>query len=249
MNRKIITGTIVTFIGLVAVLNISEPLSNKVCSTPVVGDLLRNIVLREIRKDKEPVNISIRKYEVDGVSETTQVQIERKISDKLNSWIEDTRKMYLVEKVKHIELGNSANTYIKKNLEFRVYVPLATESRLSFFINIYDKDEDKVVDKRAYNLDIENNRSITLLDLLGPEYKKKVSQGIDDYVQKCSVNNKELLKYYETYYKSKNIDYNEDTVFYMNKAGNIILTFDERELLPRDKGVRRVEIPVSESNV
>lgn len=244
MKKKMMSAVTISCVGLVAALNVSEAFSDVVVSIPVVGDIAKNVTVRELKKAKEPVNINIKKYKIEGLDEELESSIRSLISDKIKELSDLMMEEYKVMKKEYIALGNKEKNYIKPQIDIDVKVKLVSDEVVSFIISKYDSEKKEITNVYPYNINMSTKSNITLKDIFGIEYRDVVAAGVDKYIDSKSVKNKEIAEYYEKYYKTRNIEYSEQTPFYLNEKGNPVLMFNEREIAPREFGKQNVEIEV-----
>lgn len=242
MKKKVVSVVAISCMGFAAALNVSEVFSNAIFKVPGIGDIAKNITIREIRKANEPVNIKVKNYELVEVSEELELKVRKHISTKIDELCNATMEEYKVIKKEFLSLGNREKDYKKAEVVFKVDLKLVREEAISFIISKYDDQKIGDVERYTYNINLENDSDITLKDIFGPEYKELVKNGVDKYIMSKSVKYKDIADYYELHYKTKNVEYSMETPFYINSNGNPVLIFDSREIAPSKYGKQDVEI-------
>ncbi|MGN0308203.1 MAG: RsiV family protein, partial [Lachnospiraceae bacterium] len=98
-----------------------------------------------------------------------------------------------------------------------------------------------------YNLNLAENREITLEELLGSDYVRIANESILSQMDERMAENEDYV-YWGSRKDDDDIDMggfttvDENTTFYINEAGNPVITFAKYEVAPGFMGVQEFEI-------
>ena len=80
-----------------------------------------------------------------------------------------------------------------------------------------------------YNIDLETGKELTLLDLLGPDFKAIVNQSVKDQMKQ------RMQADPDAYYFEDDLAFttiSDDQGFYVNEAGHVVVVFPKYEVAP-----------------
>ncbi len=90
-----------------------------------------------------------------------------------------------------------------------------------------------------YNIDLETGKELTLLDLLGPDFKAIVNQSVKDQMKQ------RMQADPDAYYFEDDLAFttiSDDQGFYVNEAGHVVVVFPKYEVAPGYMGIQEFEI-------
>ena len=90
-----------------------------------------------------------------------------------------------------------------------------------------------------YNIDLETGKELTLLDLLGPDFKAIVNESVKDQMKQRMQDDPDA-SYFEDELAFTTIP--DDQGFYVNEAGHVVVVFPKYEVAPGYMGIQEFEI-------
>nr|MCR5452349.1 RsiV family protein [Lachnospiraceae bacterium] len=238
---------------------------------PLIGGLIKVVTVRnyEVKDEKTDVDVDVPKVEVakeDTKEETEPVVSEDAVEVADNETSEETGKVdkeekKVTEEIKESveEVSDLSEKYIntllaeyKKDAASNGYFGMHSENRvvtdnndwftLGMFIEISEADGTTI--ERYYHIDKNTGKVAKLSDVFvdGSDYtnvinriiNKKIASEPEKYFSKA-----EAMQYGdESYFKTVS----DDTNFYFDVNGNLVIVFDECEIAPASTGIVRFTI-------
>ncbi|MFC0561388.1 DUF3298 and DUF4163 domain-containing protein [Halalkalibacter alkalisediminis] len=225
------------FIGI---LNTSQAFAENVYDIPILGSVAQVFTFREYSHSDNGYGINVKVPAIEGTGHT---ELEKRINQEIQSKIDMVEKnaKLRAEENKQIILdeGGTEEDLSYFIVEIDYEIKSSTEKILSFVVNVSESFANTYTYQTFYNIDLETGKEITLIDILGENYKEVVTKNIMEQIKKQTENNPEF-----TYYVSdEGFEIVEDNLkFYINSAGNVVISFDKGEIAPPPMGIQEFEI-------
>ena len=116
-----------------------------------------------------------------------------------------------------------------------------TEKILSFELERFEVRASGFTDLTYYNIDLTTGKTLTLADVLGPDWKEKA-----DAVVQAAID-----AHPENFFTAEMGGFtgvSEDQRFYMNSDGNPVLVFEKYEIAPGSSGELEFEVPIGDNS-
>lgn len=225
--KKASVTAAVFVVSFIALLNLSPTAAYAAYQIPVIGDLCRIVTFREyhLEDDIKYIDAKIPQIENTGKSDLEK-RVNLEIQKKINDCITENEKMAKEYYKAFIETGGKPEDFIPVGITVNYDIKCINEKYVSFVISQYETAFHAYNHEIYYNLDLESGRIFTLKDWYGNDYKKIVSESIENTIAGWSDEKKEML-----WSDISMIDLiSEDTDFYIDQDDQIVVVFAPYEL-------------------
>ena len=236
-RRRSVLSTAACLALLVTALNISPTVAKAACDIPVVGGLFQILTFRQYTDTNEDRTVEVNQPGLIGsdYAEKIDAEIQRHVSEKLA----EAEKAVADAKAAFIATGGTEEEWAARNTTVSVdyEIKSRTDTTVSFVISSYVSVATAYQEQMYYNLDVANNRELTLANLLG-----------DNWVNLCNDAIRAEMAAAEdpTVYFGADMggftSVDETTTFYINEAGNPVVTFPRATIAINALGVVEFEI-------
>ena len=262
---KYIMGTAAAIVFLfIFGLNTSKTIANEAQDLPIIGSIAKVLTIRSYESHEDGKNIVVNVPEVqvngnlvDGADQdaTTAIDETQKFVGDINAEIQKIVDEYVMDaqnnfdesKKAFFETGGTEEEWADRDIEINVgyEIMYQDEQRVSFVLTGYENWVNYSQKQVFYNLDLVNNKFITLEDELGENWVEIANEQIiaeierrmeeEDYVYWGFDDSEELI---EDGFKT--VD--ENTNFYINEDENIVIVFEKYSIGPGYIGTQEFEI-------
>lgn len=218
-------------------LNTSVTFAKAAVRLPVIGEMARVLTFRSYETETKDLKISVDIPSVEMISGDFNG-----LESSVNSEIHELCENYADEAVKRAEeyrqafldTGGTEEEWEAHNIEIKVWyeVKSQTDKYLSLAIMGTENWSSAYSKTKYYNFDLGSGKQVILKDVLGDNYAQIVKEQIHKQVKERNIQ----------LFDEKLPEINENTAFYMNKAGNPVIVFDKYEIAPGADGALEFEI-------
>ena len=232
-------------IGFIAALNISEPFAAAVAKVPVVGELVQVVTWRSYVYQDDDKTVQVEVPQIEGQENNSAVtdvnaQIQKIVAD-----YEKQAEQNIAEyKEAFLATGGTEEEFTEKGIQVDVQynVKYQSDTRLSLELIANENWCNAYNVQYFYNIDLKNEKTLTLEDILGEDYISIANESIREQMQK-RMEDDENLVYWDG---SDGIEgfttVDENTKFYLNEKGNPVVVFAPYEIAPGAFGAQEFEI-------
>lgn len=223
--------------------NTSPVIANAMQNIPVLGEVVRVVTFRSYVEKTDDLNISVDIPSIEMIKEDTNG-----LADSVNKEIYELCEQYSKEAVQRAEdyreaflaTGGTKEEWEAHNIQITVgyEVKSQTEEYLSFTVTGVENWNSGCNETRYYNIDLQQEKLISLKDLLGEDYVNIVNADIKKQMEQRTNDG-------ETFFSPEEGGFNgisENTKFYINESGNPVIIFDKYEIAPGSAGEVEFEI-------
>ena len=216
----------VLFLCAVTALNLSPAFAAAACEIPVVGDLCRVFLFREYHVEDELKYIDSRIPQIENTGNTeledrVNLEIQKVVRDCQAAGEERAKEYYDA----FIETGGDPKDFIPLGITIDYETKYISPECVSFVVSQRETRFAAYNCDLYYNIDLESGRVITLRDWFGPDYRQIVAERIEAAIAGWSEEQRSLL-----WEDLSVIDLiSEDTDFYLNQDGQIVVVFEKYE--------------------
>ncbi|MFR8230045.1 MAG: RsiV family protein [Anaeromassilibacillus sp.] len=244
-GKRIAATAACLVIGFIAALNISEPFAAAVAKVPVVGELVQVVTWRSYVYQDDDKTVQVEVPQIEGQENTSAVtdvnaQIQKIVAD-----YEKQAEQNIAEyKEAFLATGGTEEEFIEKGIQVDVQynVKYQSDTRLSLELIANENWCNAYNVQYFYNIDLKNEKTLTLEDILGEDYISIANESIREQMQK-RMEDDENLVYWDG---SDGIEgfttVDENTKFYLNEKGNPVVVFAPYEIAPGAFGAQEFEI-------
>lgn len=236
--RRSIGTVAACFVVLFAGLNLFPTFAAAAADVPVVGGLFRVMTVRSIHGTVNDVQINVDQPAVSGGDDFTQ-RINDEIQERVAAKTAEGQQIVAEYKEAFLATGGTEEEWSQRDNEVSVTydIKAQTDTTVSFVVDTYVSVASAYQEAYFYNLDVANDKELTLADLLG-----------DDWVNICNTSIQKQMAASEdpTVYFDASMGgfttVDETTSFYINADGSPVVVFPRATVAIGAMGV--VEFPI-----
>jgi hypothetical protein len=162
----------------------------------------------------------------------------------VNDYLADAKSRMQADKDAFIATGGTEEDWANRDLNINVNyeVKYQQESLLSFILSADESWYNAYDMKYFYNLDLKDNRELTLKDILGDDYIKIANDSIIKQMKERAAKDANVVYWGITDNSKSDIDgfttVDEHTIFYLNEDGKPVVYFEKYEIAPGFMGAQ-----------
>lgn len=235
-------------------LNTSQSFAAEAGKLPFIGTIAKVLTIRtyETTEDTTTTKIDVPEIQV----EADNKEVINAITD-VNAEIQSIVDEFTARKHEEIadykeaffETGGTEEEWEERNIDVNVNyeVKSQSETKLSMMIDAYISYVSFQEERHFYNIDLVTGKNLTLKDLLGEDAYEYASEEVRSQIEeKVEADPENLIYWGFNSDKDTAIDFpgvTETTPFYINEAGNVVISYDKYEVGPGYMGIQEFEIP------
>ena len=221
----------------VAALNLNPAFAAAAAQVPVLGSMARVLTFTEYHIESESRLLNARVPEIDGTDfPDLEERINEEIQQKIDAGMAQAQERAAQEYEAYVATGGDPDEFIPVTITFDYEVKSCTDDVLSFELQRFEVRASSFTELTYYNIDLNTGESITLEDLLGPDWKDKVNAVVNAAID-------EHPEFYFAKDQGGFTGVSDNQRFYINEAGNPVVVFQKYEIAPGSSGVLEFEIP------
>lgn len=235
MVSIIVVFLIIIFIGL----NINEVFAYNMKNIPVIRNVVGILTVHSYKDENENRELNV---EVPAVDSEKARNINDLIQTKIDEYIQEADKRILEYKEAFIATGGTEEEFATHDIKINVGydIKYQDENIISFVITGIESWVSAYGLNNHYNLDIKNNKEITLKDILGDNYIEYSNVSIKKQMEEKMNADSNIMYFSKEDGGFASID--DNTKFYINSLKNPVIVFDKYEVAPGFMGVQEFEI-------
>ncbi|KYH31776.1 anti-sigma-V factor RsiV [Clostridium tepidiprofundi DSM 19306] len=238
-NRKkvgAVAATVAISTGMLfAGVNLNKTFAQNVGSVPVIGKIAKLFTFRDYKIHTDTLNGEIK---IPAIDELKDDNLKKKINDEINKKVQEKIKEAKENaedyKKAFLETGGKEEDFHPVSVKVGYDLKCSNENILSFTVYEYQTIASAYSEIYYYNIDLKNNKMITLKDMLGEDYKDICNKSIRKQIE-------ERKKNPDNSFFDGDMGFNgikDDQKFYINKDGKVVIVFDKYEIAPGYMGVQ-----------
>lgn len=235
-------------------LNTSQSFAMEMSELPLIGAVARVLTIRsyETTEDITTTKVQIPEVQVD----TAAKEVQNVITD-VNAQIQLLVDEYTAQKYAEIdeykqaflETGGTEEEWAERSIDVNVdyEVMCQNETTLSLMVDAWISWFNFEEERHFYNIDLVTGKELALIDLLGEdayEYAEEcVLQQMNERIEAdpenvlfWGVNEEEDMG-------DEFIGVNEDTLFYINTDGDVVISYNKYDVAPGYMGIQEFVVP------
>lgn len=216
---------------LVTALNSNEAFAKNTFEIPVLGQIAKVLTIRSYEESDTDKSVTVKVPAIESNQEITD-RINQVINDTVDNYIKEAEERVEEYKKAFIATGGKEEEFESHNIEINVdyEVKYQDDNMVSFvltgtesWVNAYNLTE-------YYNISLKDNKELTLRDVLGDDYVILANESIRKEMSLRMEENKDNMYFEESQGGFTTV--NDETKFYLNKDGNVVVVFDKYEVAP-----------------
>lgn len=224
--RRYATGAAACLVVLVGALNLSPTVAAAAAEVPVLGGLFRVLTVRDFHTSENGINYDISVPGVEAEGEAAQA-VNEAIENKVLRLEEKARQDWEDYKDAFFATGGTEEEWGGRTMDVIVdyEIKSQTEDRVSFVVTFAEGWVASMEEKYCYNLDLAEDRDITLADLLGENWVERCNEAVNAGIA-ASVD-EEGFTFFFAPEEGGFTTVDENTAFYIREDGVPVLVFPE----------------------
>ena len=236
-------------------VNTNEVLAKELGQLPVIGSLVRVLTITSYHEEDGDHDITVNVPEIEveetqtaGMSDADiEEAVNAQIQEIVDSHIAQAKEKFAEYKEAFFATGGTEEEWGGRTMDIDVdyEVKYQEGSVLSLELSTFEGWVSAQELRYYYNIDVAQNRELTLKDLLGEDYVNIANESIRQQMKERAAADENLV-YWGVTETESGIDgfvsVDEDTDFYINADGNPVVCFGEYEIAPGFMGIQEFEI-------
>lgn len=222
--RRYGAGAAACLAALVGVLNLSPAVAAAAAEVPVLGGLFRVLTVRDFHQEENGIHYDITVPGVEAEGDTAQA-VNEAIQNRVLRLEEKARQDWKDYKEAFFATGGTEEEWGGREMAVVVdyEIKSQTESRVSFVVTFAEGWVSSMEERYCYNLDLAEDRDITLAELLGEDWVERCNEAVRAGIE-AGVD-KEGFTYFFTPEDGGFTTVDEGTAFYIRADGVPVLVF------------------------
>jgi len=214
------------FAVLVGVLNVSPTVAKAAADVPVLGGLFQVLTVRRYEAEKDQIYYKTEVPAVDARAAVAQ-RVNEEIQERVDAHLAECRQVWEEYREAFLATGGTEEEWAERTMDVTVdyEVKSQTDTTVSFVVNLFQGSFSAYNEQYYYNLDLENDRDITLQDLLGEDWVDVCNRSIQAQID-ASVD-EEGFTYFFTPEEGGFTTVDEATPFYIREDGAAVVVFPQ----------------------
>lgn len=242
--KKIFGGVFAaSFICAVVTLNTNEAFAKTMHEVPILGDVAKVLTIRSYQTANEDSTISVKVPEVvNNEGNEFLADVNEKVQTLVDQHVKEAEERLQEYKEAFLSTGGTEEEFASKDIKVDVNYEIKsqTDTMVSFVITSNENWANAYTYQYFYNLDLKNNKTITLEDLLGENYIDIVNNSILRQMEERQKNDPNISYFSVDMGGFTSIV--KDTNFYINEQNHPVIVFEKYEVAPGAMGIQEFEI-------
>ena len=236
-------------------VNTNEVLAKELGQLPVIGSLVRVLTITSYHEEDGDHDITVNVPEIEveetqtaGMSDADiEEAVNAQIQEIVDSHIAQAKEKFAEYKEAFFATGGTEEEWGGRTMDINVDYDVKYQegSVLSLVLTTSEVWVSAQELRYYYNIDVAQNRELTLKDLLGGDYVNIANESIRQQMKERAAADENLV-YWGVTETESGIDgfvsVDEDTDFYINADGNPVVCFGEYEIAPGFMGIQEFEL-------
>ena len=223
---------------MVGGLNVSPTFAAAAAVVPVLGGLFQVLTVRNYETVKDGIDYDVSVPEVDANGTLTEA-VNAEIQKRVDAHLAQAQADWDDYKEAFLATGGTEEEWADREMDVIIdyEIKSQTDTTVSFVVDFGEGWIAARQQRYCYNLDIANNKDITLADVLGEDWVNICNTAVQAYIDQ------DTSGLFFTADKGGFTTVDDTTSFYLNQDGSVTLVFPEYAIAAGAAGI--VEIPVA----
>ena len=248
------TAAAALFLCFTVGLNTSEAFAMEAAELPLIGQIAKVLTIRsyETTEDTTTTTVTIPEVQVETADETLSNAITD-VNAKIQSLVDEftSEKKAEIEDAKNtfFEAGGTEEEWADRSIDVNVNyeVMYQSDSILSLLVDSWISWFNFEEERHFYNIDLVTGKELTLIDFFGEDAYEYATDCVLAQMNKRIAADPENVTYWgvndDVSEESEFIGVNEDTLFYVNEDGDVVVSYDKYDVAPGAMGIQEFVIP------
>lgn len=223
---------------MVGGLNVSPTFAAAAADVPVLGGLFQVLTVRNYETVKDGIDYDVSVPEVDANGAVTEA-VNAEIQERVDAHLAQAQADWDDYKEAFFATGGTEEEWADREMDVIIdyEIKSQTDTTVSFVVDFAECWVSAQQQRYCYNLDLANNKDITLADVLGEDWVNICNTAVQAYIDQ------DTSGLFFTADKGGFTTVDDTTSFYLNQDGSVTLVFPEYAIAAGAAGI--VEIPVA----
>ncbi len=235
-------GTVAAcFAVLVGTLNLSPTVAAAAADVPVLGELFQVLTVRSYTTEQDQAYYQVKVPEVDADGQTAQ-RVNQEIQKRVDAYIAEYQAMWKEYREAFLATGGTEEEWAKRSMDVIVdyQIMSQTDTTVSFMLDLSQCSFSAAEERHYYNLNLAEDRDITLEELLGEDWVSRCNRAVQDYI--AAHTESDGFSYFFPPEDGGFTTVDDSTSFYIRQDGAVVLSFPRYSIAAGAAGI--VEVPV-----
>lgn len=230
------------FALVLAALNLSPTIAKAAADVPVLGGLFRVLTVIHYDASDGGINYMVSVPRLEADSERAE-QVNAAIQEKLDAHLAKARQDWDDYREAFFATGGTEEDWAGREMVVSVdyEIKSQTDSRVSFVVTFAEGWVSSMEERTYYNLDLAENRDLTLRDYLGEDWVETCNAAIEQQIADSV--DEEGFTYFFTPEMGGFTTVDETTGFYVREDGTVVVCFPEYSIAAGAAGIP--EFPIN----
>ena len=236
--RRTLGAAAACFVVVLGGLNLSPTFAAAAGDVPVLGGLFQILTVRSYDEVKDGIDYDVSVPEVDANGTLTEA-VNAEIQKRVDAHLAQAQADWDDYKEAFLATGGTEEQWGDREMDVIIdyEIKSQTDTTVSFVVDFAECWVSAQQQRYCYNLDLANNKDITLADVLGEDWVNICNTAVQAYIDQ------DTSGLFFTADKGGFTTVDDTTSFYMNQDGSVTLVFPEYAIAAGAAGI--VEIPVA----
>ena len=239
--KRSLGGMAACFAVLVGVLNLSSTVALAAADVPVLGGLFQILTVRSYDTEQDGIDYSVNVPGVESDADLAQ-RVNTEIQKRVDALTAKAQQDWDDYKEAFLATGGTEEQWGDREMNVIVdyEIKSQTDTTVSFTVDFAEGWIASMQERYCYNLDLAEDRDITLADVLGEDWVNLCNNAVEDYIAANTDADGGSLFFTPEQGGFTTVD--AATSFYIGEDGAPVLVFPEYSIAAGAMGI--VEIPV-----
>ena len=239
--KRSLGGMAACFAVLVGVLNLSSTVALAAADVPVLGGLFQILTVRSYDTEQDGIDYSVNVPGVESDADLAQ-RVNTEIQKRVDALTAKAQQDWDDYKEAFLATGGTEEQWGDREMDVIVdyEIKSQTDTTVSFTVDFAEGWIASMQERYCYNLDLAEDRDITLADVLGEDWVNLCNNAVEDYIAANTDADGGSLFFTPEQGGFTTVD--AATSFYIGEDGAPVLVFPEYSIAAGAMGI--VEIPV-----
>ena len=236
--RRTLGAAATCFVVVLGGLNLSPTFAAAAGDVPVLGGLFQILTVRSYDEVKDGIDYDVSVPEVEAGGALTEA-VNAQIQERVDAHLAQAQADWDAYKEAFLATGGTEEELGDREMDVIIdyEIKAQTDTTVSFVVDFAEGWVASMQQRYCYNLDIANDKDITLADVLGEDWVNICNTAVQAYIDQ------DTSGLFFTPEQGGFTTVDETTSFYMNQDGSVTLVFPEYAIAAGAAGI--VEIPVA----
>lgn len=214
--------SLVCFLIFTAGINISPVFAKNVYNIPVIGNLAKFVTFREYHFESVGTTTTVKYPHIDGIE-------DKEVEKKINTLIDKTIHQFLEDQKEYDEIYKDSpiGPKVASDITYQIY--FVDENMVSFCLENTQIIASSFIYKKFYTIDLKTGEVYSIKHFLGDNFASIVKEQV---YQQASTKMTQDDNYQYFMEDIENLTITENQSFYINKKGQVVISFEKYQVAP-----------------